>query len=102
MSLSGFIQHASSFDLRSAARDSRSAARDNPQLHDVNGGAFDVEWIELGTATHDEIWKMVSEDKIKFTDIFDYERAAMVETPVLMSGGIEMQTTPTCPPGYTM
>jgi hypothetical protein len=57
------------------------------QTDDHYGGSFDVEWIELGSATQDELAAMV--DGLTFDDIFDYTEPT-----------IEGQSC-SCPDGYT-
>ncbi len=57
------------------------------QTSDHYGGSFDIEWIELGSATQDELVAMV--DDLTFDDIFDYVDPTINGT----SCG--------CPDGYT-
>lgn len=57
------------------------------QTDDKYGGSFDVDWIELGSATQDELAAMV--DNITFDDIFEYTEPT-----------IEGQSC-SCPDGFT-
>lgn len=41
------------------------------QINDVYGGEFNVSWIKLGHGTQAEVEKMVLDDKITFSQIFD-------------------------------
>lgn len=53
------------------------------QTSDQNGGAANLTWIRLGSATDAELDRMVNTDNIKFSDIFDVsdtEAAGFVKT----------------------